>query len=325
MKVICAMVLIAVLAGCTQARYRSNQCDSFFYGEYQTLVEPKVMAVAIPAADPQTATHYKTRCWARAAAVTPPPDMGSQEAMSIVIAGVLRDCNEHKNANNSGRKAQALDCRIAARNSVWEPWVTELRAADARARGYSGESVGVAASATTVVNSANPMDTAGTNVRPESALPNFASPPVSSVSTPASSSWEQIGSSGGQVKQFGFNNAFNWCPGPGDRCNNDRIIGIRHPRTGQLIGRLAIYMRPQEASGNRLNYTFQLNNESYCKLEMETFEITQDGQVLGAWTMADPYLEPASTRTVSETVTFLDGASSNAVVSVSGLARECPL
>lgn len=113
-----------------------------FYGEYQTLVEPKVMAVAIPAADPQTATHYKTRCWARAAAVTPPPDMGSQEAMSIVIAGVLRDCNEHKNANNSGRKAQALDCRIAARNSVWEPWVTELRAADARARGYSGESVG---------------------------------------------------------------------------------------------------------------------------------------------------------------------------------------
>ena len=323
MKAFCAMVMVAVLAGCTQARYRSSECDSLFYGQYQAMGEPKALAFAIPAADPQTATDYDTRCWTRAAAGPLPSGMSTEQAMDIVIAGVLKDCNDYNKENNSLQAAHELDCRIAARNLVWEPWVDELRAADARAQGYGSASPPSPGTATSTMTAAYAPTSTGQNALPERPLPAFPSPPVSLVSTPASSAPETFGNKNSEVTLFGFHDAYSWCPSPGNRCNNDQIIGIRHPQTGQLIGRLAIYIRPQGAAGNRLNYTVQLNNESYCTIIIEGFEITQDDQVLGTWTIRDPDLQPAATRTVSESVSFHSGASSNALVSISGLAKEC--
>jgi hypothetical protein len=323
MKVVYAIVMIFVLVGCTQARYRSQECDSFYYGQYQAMGEPKALAFAIPVADPQSSTQYDTRCWARGAAGRLPVDMTTDEAMSIVIAGVLRDCKEYNKENNSLQAVHELDCRIAARNLVWEPWVNELRAADALAQGDISASV-VAPTATTVpINSAYAAMDTGYTVAPERPLPNFAPPPVSSVSVPASSAPAAAGYTGREVKQFGFNDTFSWCPSPGDWCNNDQIIGIKHPLTGQLIGRLAIYIRPQEVFGSLLAYTVQLNNESYCNIVIEGFEITQDDRVLDAWAITDPGLDPAGSQTVSQRVTFRDGASSNAVVSINAIAREC--
>lgn len=323
MKFVCAVVLIAVLVGCTQARYRSGECDSLFYGQYQAMTEPKALAFAIPAADPRTATHYDTRCWTRAAAGPLPSGMGADEAMNIVIAGVLKDCNDYNKGNNSLQEARELDCRIAARNMVWEPWVNELRLADARARGDSGAAPPSPATATNTATSAYAITSTDHNSLPERPLPAFSSPPVSLVTTPTSSATETFGNKSVEVTLFGFNDAFSWCPSPGNWCNNDRIIGIRHPQTGQLIGRLAIYIRPLQAAGNRLDYTVQLNNESYCTITIDGFEITQDEQVLNAWAIMDPNLQPAATRTISESVSFHDGASSNALVSISGLAKEC--
>ena len=323
MKVVCAMVLIFALAGCTQARYRSQECDSFFYGQYQAMGEPKAMAVAIPSADPQTSTRYDTRCWARAAASRPPPDMSAVDAMNELVSGVLRDCNQYKNDHNSRHKALDLDCRIVAKNMVWEPWVNELRTLDAMAMGVSSESMTAPAAATGAAATASAASGADYQSAAERPVPNFAPPPVSAISTTTSPGWETSAQSDEPIKLYGFHDAFNWCPSPGNWCNNDRLIGIKHPRTGQLIGRLAIYIRPHEASGNQLDYTLQLNNESYCTMVLEGLEITQDGQVIGTWKTPEPALPPAGSLTIAETVTFRDGASSNAVVSVSGLARDC--
>jgi hypothetical protein len=325
MKVLCAALLLAILAGCTQARYRSGECDSLFYGQYQAMGEPKALAFAVPAADPQTATDYDTRCWTRAAAGPLPSGMSTEEAMDIVIAGVLKDCNDYNKENNSLQAAHKLDCRIAARNLVWEPWVNELRAADARAQGYSSASPPSPGTATSTMTSAYAVTSTDQNALAQRALPALSSPPVTLVNTPASSAPDTFGDKSREVTQFGFHDAFSWCPSPGNWCNNDQIIGIRHPQTGQLVGRLAVYIRPLEAAGNSLKYTVQITNESYCTVIIEGFEITQDEQVLGAWAIIDPDLQPAATRTVSELVSFHSGASSNALVSISGLAKECQL
>lgn len=307
MKTVIAFLLLSALTACTQVRYRSNECDSLFYGQYQSMDEPKALAFAIPAADPRSPTEYETRCWARAAAGHLPHGMSAEEAMSIVVAGVLGDCNSYKNENNSLRKAHELDCRVAAKNMAWEPWVQELRVADARARGDDTQSVqfyavaGNQGQATAPTNSGQipPVTAAATTLVPRAAY-------ADSASTPGT-----------------FHDEFEWCSGPQDSCNKDHFIEIRNPGEGRLVGRLGIYIRPEAALDDRLNYTVQFENETQCKVVIEGNSIMQGGKMLGAWVLQSDEFEPAQLQSTSEVVTFQQSASGRASISISGRVEDC--
>ncbi|MEE4144891.1 MAG: hypothetical protein V2I26_08835 [Halieaceae bacterium] len=294
MKNVIIISLVATLAGCTQARYRSHECDSLYYGRYQALAEPKALAFAIPAADPQTAAEYDTRCWARAAAGSLPQGMEFEEAMSVVVAGVLSDCNAYIKENNSLAKAHELDCRIAAKNMVWEPWVSELRLADARARGDQPASAQVYAAAGATA----------------------AAAPATAVVSPAA----YAGAVPGPLR---FHDEFQWCSAPGDACSESHFVEITNPGTGRALGRLAITIRPQDSLDYRLNYTVQFSNESQCRLVIEGNSIMQGGKTLGAWILESNDFAPAQMQSTSEAITFPMGASDATSISVSGRVEDC--
>jgi hypothetical protein len=308
MKTVIAFLLVSALTACTQVRYRSHECDSLFYGQYQSMGEPKALAFAIPAADPRTPTEYETRCWARAAAGNLPHGMSAEEAMSVVVAGVLSDCNSYKNENNSLRKANELDCRVAAKNLVWEPWVQELRVADARARGDDTESVQFYA-----VAGNHGQATAPTN---SGQIPPATAAAATTVLPPAAYADSAFTPSR-------FHDEFEWCSGPKDSCTQDHFIEIRNPGEGRLVGRLAIYIRPEGALDDRLNYTVQFDNESQCKIVIEGNSIMQGGKTLGAWVLQSDHFEPAQMQSTSELITFPEGASGRASISISGRVEDC--
>ena len=294
MKSAITISLLAILAGCAQPHYRSHDCDSLFYGQYQAMAEPKAMAFAIPVPDPQIPTQYDTRCWARAAAAGVPRDMSAEEAMNAVVSGVLRDCKEYKNKNNPVQRARELECRIAAKNMVWEPWMQELRAAEAGARGEC-------------------TAPAGSDSLP--AAPTAAA--VASVRPPP----ESNGSGDAALR---VHDEFDWCSAPGNSCTTDRVIEIHDPGTGQLLGRLAIAIHPEKVQGDSLEYTVQFKNESRCKIAMEGSSIMQDGKVLGGWLLQNNYLEPSEIQSSAETFSFRPGALSRAAISISVRIEECP-
>jgi hypothetical protein len=292
MKTVIAFLLVSALTACTQMRYRSQECDSLFYGQYQSMGEPKALAFAIPAADPRSPTEYDTRCWARAAAGNLPHGMSAEEAMSVVVAGVLSDCNSYKNENNSPRKA----------------WVQELRMADARARGDDTESVQLYAAAANQGQATAPTSSgqippataaAATTVVPRAAY-------ADSASTPSR-----------------FHDEFEWCSGPKDSCDKDHFIEIRNPGEGRLVGRLAIYIRAEGALDDRLNYTVQFDNESQCRIVIEGNSIMQGGKMLGAWVLQSDHFEPAQMQSASELITFPEGASGRVSISISGRVEDC--
>jgi hypothetical protein len=308
MKTVIAFLLVSVLTACTQVRYRSHECDSLFYGQYQSMGEPKALAFAIPAADPRTPTEYDTRCWARAAAGHLPHGMSTEEAMGVVIAGVLSDCNGYKNENNSLRKANELDCRIAAKNMLWEPWVQELRVADARARGDDTESVQFYAVA----------DSYG-----QATAPTNSGQILPATATSATTVVARAAYAGNASMPSRFHDQFEWCSGPKDSCTKDHFIEIRNPGEGRLVGRLAIYIRPETALDDRLNYTVQFANESQCKIVIEGNSIMQDGKMLGAWVLQSDHFEPAQMQSTSELITFPERASGRTSISISGRVEDC--